>query len=111
MCQNIKTTFRESDGTNRTNLVVDDVDNLSPTAILEATPLDESDLAPLTVSLDASRSIDPDGTIEQYRWFSSDGQIIPAGEQAQHTMAESLWPSSFDGLEIRAPFYTTQLHQ
>ncbi len=72
----------------QTIIVVDDIENLPPTAILDAKPL-EANKAPLTVNLDASRSIDPDGTIAQYQWFSSDGQSIDSEEQTSITFTEN----------------------
>ncbi len=77
----------------QTITVVNDVELIPPTAIFKATPL-KSDKAPLTVHLDASDSIDPDGTIEQYQWFYSkllapdEKIIIPSGEQTKVTFKE-----------------------
>jgi uncharacterized repeat protein (TIGR02543 family) len=95
----VKLVVVDNDDLSSTNLarqtitVVDDVELIAPTAIFKATPL-KSDKAPLTVHLDASDSIDPDGTIEQYRWSYSkllapDEQIIiPPGEQTSVTFKE-----------------------
>jgi PKD repeat protein len=46
--------------------------NLSPTALITATP--NSGTVPLTVLLDASASTDSDGTVSSYSWSASDGQ-------------------------------------
>jgi PKD repeat protein len=45
-------------------------ENKLPTAAFEATPTEG--LAPLTVQFDASKSVDPEGKISEYRWSFGD---------------------------------------
>ncbi|MCP4697241.1 MAG: PKD domain-containing protein, partial [Gammaproteobacteria bacterium] len=60
--------------------------NAPPTAAFSVSP--ESGEAPLTVSLDGSASVDPDGSIVSYTWSSApDGQTA-AGETASLTFNE-----------------------
>ena len=54
-------------------LVTADIPNLEPTASFLASPT--TGPASLKVVLDASGSLDPDGSISDYRWLSSDGKI------------------------------------
>ncbi len=60
-------------------------ENQKPIASFTVTP--ESGNAPLTVSLNASKSTDLDGneTIENYQWVSSDGQSISDGKTTSVT--------------------------
>jgi hypothetical protein len=58
-----------------------------PVAIIDATPV--SGRAPLTVSFDASRSFDSDGTIAAYQWdFDSNGTIDATGQSVSHTYSQ-----------------------
>ena len=57
-----------------------------PNACLNVTPT--FGMAPLFVSLDASCSSDPDGTITQYRWEMGDGSIR-TGQTTSHFYFES----------------------
>ncbi len=55
----------------------------APLAFFVATP--STGEAPLTVSFDASRSSDPDGTIAQYEWdFNGDGDVDATGVTASY---------------------------
>lgn len=55
-------------------VIVTQEGNQAPTASLTAFPLRGE--APLTVTLDASASKDTDGSITDYKWTASDGQIL-----------------------------------
>jgi parallel beta-helix repeat protein len=65
--------------------------NRAPTAALAATPL--AGRAPLTVSLDASSSSDPDGTVATYRFDTSDGasQGPQSGATSTHVFGTGTW--------------------
>ncbi len=56
----------------------DTPDNFPPTAALDIYPTEGT--APLTVMLDASRSIDSDGMIVKYNWIATDGQQLSTDE-------------------------------
>ena len=58
--------------------------NVPPVAFAGATP--SSGLAPLAVTLDASASYDPDGTIVSYSWTSGDGAVL-TGATVEHSYA------------------------
>ncbi len=76
-------TLTVTDDFNQTaTLEKDIVINQAPKAILTLSP--ESGEVPLTINLDGSASVDTDGTIENYQWFSSDGHQA-AGNKAQMT--------------------------
>jgi hypothetical protein len=53
------------------------------------------------VKLDASRSIDVDGTIEQYQWVASDGKTA-YGVNAHLTFTEN---GSYTAIPVNEKFY------
>ncbi|MEE6288758.1 PQQ-dependent sugar dehydrogenase [Georgenia sp. MJ173] len=62
--------------------------NKSPRAAFTAEPISSSD-APLTITVDASASVDPEGEALTYEWdFDGDGVFEASGVQATHTYAE-----------------------
>lgn len=65
--------------------VIVSIENQALAAIFEADP--QSGEAPLKVTFDASKSVDPDGTIDRYEWdFNEDGIFDDAeGEVVKHT--------------------------
>ncbi len=56
-----------------------------PVAVVSAAPL--SGVAPITVSLSASGSYDPDGSIARYEWNFGDGSAPVVATSASHTYA------------------------
>jgi uncharacterized protein (DUF1501 family) len=61
------------------------VANKPPVAV--ATLNTQSGPAPLTVNADASGSSDPDGSINQYKWFWGDGATATTAKTTSHTYA------------------------
>ncbi|MEZ4695553.1 MAG: PKD domain-containing protein [Rhodothermales bacterium] len=81
----IQLTVTDDDGAThirRTTITVNEGVNEQPAANFTATPLTGS--APLLVSMDASTSTDPDGTIVSYAWNFGDG-VNGTGVTATHT--------------------------
>ncbi|EDN69470.1 WD-40 repeat protein [Beggiatoa sp. PS] len=60
--------------------------NQAPIADFTATPL--TGTVPLTVTLEASSSIDPDGSIVNYQWNANE-QLLAYGNPTTHTFTES----------------------
>ena len=69
-----------------TGLIATPPPNTRPTAALTLSTAQGT--APLSVTLDASASTDPDGTITQYHWSTSDGQTT-SGKKATITFPEA----------------------
>lgn len=62
--------------------------NVAPVATID--PSATSGIAPLAVVLDASGSVDPDGSIVKWEWNFGDGATAQ-GETVTHTFAEGTW--------------------
>lgn len=71
------------------------VSDVAPVAALVATP--SSGSSPLTVTLDASGSYDPDGSVASYRWdFNGDGTVdaVTTTPQIAYTYGTGRWTAT-----------------
>jgi WD40 repeat protein len=83
---NLKITDNQGTSTQAQQTVTIIAPNQTPTARFTAIPL--SGIAPLVVTLDASSSVDPDGSIVNYKWDLND-QLLAYGNPTTHTFTET----------------------
>ncbi|MBI3607353.1 MAG: fibronectin type III domain-containing protein [Nitrospirae bacterium] len=83
-----------ADPTPDSRVITVTVPNQPPTASLTVTP--STGNAPLSVTANASASIDPDGTIASYRFDFGDGTVVgpQTAATATHTYAAGAWTAS-----------------
>lgn len=73
--------------TARATVTVTEPPNVPPTASFTAEP--NEGFAPLTVTVNAAASVDPDGQIVSYSWDFADGTALGSGQLSDHVYSEA----------------------